>query len=95
MTKIATRLVLLLCLALASCALAQGSYTASRSGLDAVDVDIMFIGAHPDDDGGVMGTFARYLRDGGYTGTVGDADRRRGRLERGGAGKRAGARADS
>nr|WP_281377014.1 PIG-L family deacetylase [Deinobacterium chartae] len=30
----------------------------------------MFIGAHPDDDGGIMGTFARYILDEGYKGTV-------------------------
>jgi len=40
------------------------------TGLDLMDVDIMFIGAHPDDDTGIMATFARYLLDEGYRGTV-------------------------
>jgi len=40
------------------------------AGLDLMDVDMMFIGAHPDDDTGIMATFARYLLDEGYTGTV-------------------------
>ena len=40
------------------------------TGLDLMDVDVMFIGAHPDDDTGVMATFARYLLDEGYKGTV-------------------------
>lgn len=55
------------------CAGAQsgpGSYAGTVSGVDLMDVDLMFIGAHPDDDGGVSGTLARYLLDGGYKGTV-------------------------
>ena len=40
------------------------------SGYDLMDVDVMFIGAHPDDDGGIIATFARVLRDEGYRGTV-------------------------
>lgn len=47
-----------------------GSYGASVSGADLMDVDLMFIGAHPDDDGGVSGTFARYVLDGGLKATV-------------------------
>ncbi|RJF71824.1 hypothetical protein D3875_09885 [Deinococcus cavernae] len=47
-----------------------GSYGGTVSGLDLMDVDFMFIGAHPDDDGGVSATFARYALDGGYKGTV-------------------------
>lgn len=47
-----------------------GSYGGTVSGLDLMDVDLMFIGAHPDDDGGVGGILARYLLDGGYRGTV-------------------------
>jgi LmbE family N-acetylglucosaminyl deacetylase len=35
-----------------------------------MDVDVMFIGAHPDDDTGVLGTLARYLLDEGNKGTV-------------------------
>ena len=48
----------------------RGSYGASGSGLDLMDVDLLFVGAHPDDDMGVLATFARYLRDEGYKGTV-------------------------
>ena len=40
------------------------------TGVDLMDVDLMFIGAHPDDDTGIMATFARYLLDEGYKGTV-------------------------
>ena len=46
------------------------SYGATVSGADLMDVDLMFIGAHPDDDGGVSGTFARYVLDGGLKATV-------------------------
>jgi len=42
----------------------------AQTGLDLMDVDIMFVGAHPDDDTGVLATFARYLLDEGFTGTV-------------------------
>ncbi len=35
-----------------------------------MDVDIMFVGAHPDDDTGILATFARYLLDEGLRGTV-------------------------
>jgi LmbE family N-acetylglucosaminyl deacetylase len=42
----------------------------AQSGLDLMDVDVMFIGAHPDDDTGILATFARYLLDEGYRGTV-------------------------
>ena len=38
--------------------------------LDLMDVDLLFVGAHPDDDMGVLATFARYLRDEGFKGTV-------------------------
>lgn len=47
-----------------------GSYTGTVSGLDLMDVDLMFIGAHPDDDTGVSATFARYTLDQGYKATV-------------------------
>ena len=40
------------------------------TGLDLMDVDVMFIGAHPDDDTGVLATLARYLLDEGHKGTV-------------------------
>ncbi|MFC3834192.1 PIG-L family deacetylase [Deinococcus rufus] len=66
------RSVLTLFTALACTAAAQssGSYTGSVSGVDLMDVDMMFIGAHPDDDSGVAATFARYILDEGYKGTV-------------------------
>ncbi len=35
-----------------------------------MDVDILFVGAHPDDDTGILATFARYLLDEGFRGTV-------------------------
>lgn len=50
-----------------------GSFTTSstaQTGLDLVDVDLMFVGAHPDDDTAVMATFARYLLDQGFRATV-------------------------
>lgn len=40
------------------------------TGVDLMDVDVMFIGAHPDDDTGVLATLARYLLDEGFKGTV-------------------------
>ncbi len=42
----------------------------AQTGLDLVDVDLMFVGAHPDDDTGIMATFARYLLDEGFRATV-------------------------
>jgi LmbE family N-acetylglucosaminyl deacetylase len=42
----------------------------AQSGLDLMDVDMMFVGAHPDDDTGILATFARYLLDEGFRGTV-------------------------
>lgn len=42
----------------------------AQSGLDLMDVDILFVGAHPDDDTGILATFARYLLDEGFRGTV-------------------------
>ncbi len=44
--------------------------TGAGTGVDLMDVDVMFIGAHPDDDTGVLATLARYLLDEGYKGTV-------------------------
>lgn len=49
---------------------APPTYGGTISNTDLMDVDLMFIGAHPDDDGGIMGTFSRYLLDGGLKGTV-------------------------
>jgi LmbE family N-acetylglucosaminyl deacetylase len=48
----------------------SGSYGGTVSGLDLMDVDLMFIGAHPDDDGGVTAALARYVLDGGFKATV-------------------------
>ena len=48
----------------------EGSYTGTRSGQNLVDVDFMFIGAHPDDEGGITATAARYVLDEGFKGTV-------------------------
>ncbi|MCZ6768797.1 MAG: PIG-L family deacetylase [Acidobacteria bacterium] len=42
----------------------------AQTGLDLVDVDLMFVGAHPDDDTFVMATFARYLLDQGFRASV-------------------------
>ena len=42
----------------------------AQTGLDLMDVDLMFIGAHPDDDSSVMATFARYILDEGFKATV-------------------------
>ncbi|WP_216319299.1 PIG-L family deacetylase [Deinococcus aestuarii] len=67
------RLGAILLAALACGAAAQvgpGSYGGTVSGLDLMDVDLMFIGAHPDDDGGVTATLARYVLDGGHRATV-------------------------
>jgi LmbE family N-acetylglucosaminyl deacetylase len=44
--------------------------SSAQSALDLMDVDIMFVGAHPDDDTGILATFARYLLDEGFRGTV-------------------------
>ena len=44
--------------------------SSAQSGLDLMDVDILFVGAHPDDDTGILATFARYLLDEGFRGTV-------------------------
>lgn len=47
-----------------------GAQSGTGTGVDLMDVDLMFIGAHPDDDTGVLATLARYLLDEGYKGTV-------------------------
>ena len=65
--------VLLACaLVLSSHALAVSPQEARRSssGLDLVDVDLMFVGAHPDDESGVTATIARYVLDEGFKATV-------------------------
>lgn len=48
----------------------RGSFAGTGTGLDLMDVDILFVGAHPDDDTGVLATFARYLLDQGFKGSV-------------------------
>ncbi|GGS36792.1 PIG-L family deacetylase [Deinococcus knuensis] len=63
-------LALSMALGVADAQTGPGSYGATVSGVDLMDVDLMFIGAHPDDDGGVSGTFARYVLDGGLKATV-------------------------
>jgi LmbE family N-acetylglucosaminyl deacetylase len=50
--------------------LSLSSPTSAQSGLDLMDVDLMFVGAHPDDDSGVLATFARYVLDEGFKATV-------------------------
>lgn len=50
--------------------LMSGSYSGTQSGLNLVDVDFMFIAAHPDDEGGFTATTARYALDQGFKGTV-------------------------
>ena len=55
---------------IAAVGFAQGSYGGTHRGLDLMDVDIMFIGAHPDDESGMFATFARYIRDEGFKGAV-------------------------
>jgi LmbE family N-acetylglucosaminyl deacetylase len=42
----------------------------AQTGVDLMDVDILFVGAHPDDDTGILATFARYILDEGFRGTV-------------------------
>ncbi len=54
-------------------ALASPPVTAAPgvSGLDVMKVNVLFVGAHPDDDGSVVATFARYGLDEGFrTGVV-------------------------
>lgn len=71
MRRIASLVMVSLVLALGvTQALSVRAQSATGTGLDLMDVDIMFIGAHPDDDTGIMATFARYLLDEGYKGTV-------------------------
>ena len=50
----------------------RGSYTGTGSGLDFLDLDLLFVGAHPDDSfDGAFATFARYGRDEGWkTGVI-------------------------
>lgn len=48
----------------------MGSFTATNTGQNLVDLDFLFIGAHPDDEGGLTGTMARYVLDQGFKGSV-------------------------
>jgi LmbE family N-acetylglucosaminyl deacetylase len=44
---------------------------AAQTGLDVMKVNLLFVGAHPDDDSAVVASFARYALDQGYrTGVV-------------------------
>jgi len=54
----------------ASSGFTEAAAASGPSALDLMDVDVMFVGAHPDDDIGVLATFARYLVDEGHAGTV-------------------------
>lgn len=53
-----------------SFSVATVTHANAQTGLDLMDVDLMFIGAHPDDDSSVMATFARYILDEGFKATV-------------------------
>jgi LmbE family N-acetylglucosaminyl deacetylase len=57
-------------LTLCSLALLHPTPGSAQTGVDLMDVDILFVGAHPDDDTGVLATFARYILDEGFRGTV-------------------------
>ena len=35
-----------------------------------MDIDFLYVSAHPDDEGGFTGTMARYNLDEGYRGTI-------------------------
>jgi LmbE family N-acetylglucosaminyl deacetylase len=70
MRSVGGMLVGLALLAAAAGGEGRGSAAGGPSGLDLVDVDMMFVGAHPDDDGGILATFARYILDQGFRGTV-------------------------
>jgi LmbE family N-acetylglucosaminyl deacetylase len=48
----------------------HGSYTGTNTGQNLVDLDFLFIGAHPDDEGGFTGTMGRYVLDEGFKGSV-------------------------
>ena len=71
MRRTAILVVLFLALSAGSAHLPSvNAQSGTGTGVDLMDVDVMFIGAHPDDDTGVLATLARYLLDEGYKGTV-------------------------
>lgn len=44
--------------------------THAQSSLELMDIDFLYVSAHPDDEGGFTGTMARYNLDEGYRGTI-------------------------
>ncbi|MEO5761103.1 MAG: PIG-L family deacetylase [Vicinamibacteria bacterium] len=71
MKRIASLMAMASALALVSTQSASVKAQAGTgTGVDLMDVDVMFIGAHPDDDTGVLATLSRYLLDEGFKGTV-------------------------
>jgi LmbE family N-acetylglucosaminyl deacetylase len=67
---------LLALLVIAPAALAQDEATlAQATSEDAVKVNILFVGAHPDDESGATATMARYVLDGGAKAAVATATR--------------------
>ncbi len=71
MRRIASLLVLVLAVVWGAAGNDEvAAQSGAGTGVDLMDVDVMFIGAHPDDDTGVLATMARYILDEGYKGTV-------------------------
>lgn len=70
MRRKASLLILAGALICAGTNLSVRAQSSAGTGIDLMDVDVMFIGAHPDDDTGVLATLARYILDEGYKGTV-------------------------
>lgn len=70
MRRKASLLILAGALLCAGANLSVRAQASAGTGIDLMDVDVMFIGAHPDDDTGVLATLARYILDEGYKGTV-------------------------
>jgi LmbE family N-acetylglucosaminyl deacetylase len=69
-------IVLLVSLIIPSAALAQDEVPpAKATSEDAVKVNILFVGAHPDDESGATATMARYVLDGGAKAAVATATR--------------------
>jgi LmbE family N-acetylglucosaminyl deacetylase len=48
----------------------RGPSAVESGGLVPMDVDLMFVGAHPDDDGDTLAALARYVLDEGFKATV-------------------------
>lgn len=62
MNKIIVSLALLISLCFSS--------VFAQSGTDMLNLDYLFVGAHPDDEGGFTGTMARYNLDEGFKGSI-------------------------